>query len=144
MAFWRTYYHFIWATKERYPFISQQVEEELYPYMLGKVDHLGGIAHALNGVADHVHLVVSIPPRLAVSEFVKQIKGSSSHHISRTVPAASEFRWQDSYGVLSLGGKQLEVAIAYVNNQKEHHACNSTIPALEQDQSDSQSSQPGN
>jgi len=138
VAFWRTYYHLIWATKERYPFIREQVEEELYPYMRGKVHHLGGMVHALNGVADHVHLVASIPPSLAIADFVKHIKGSSSHHIRRAVPAASEFRWQDSYGVLSLGGKQLEVAIAYVNNQQLHHAEGSTIPALEQYQADRQ------
>jgi hypothetical protein len=78
----------------------------------------------------HVHLVVSIPPSCSVADFVRHIKGSSSRHINRTFPK-QHFGWQHEYGVFSLGGKQLEGAIAYVQQQKEHHASGSTRRGLE-------------
>ncbi|NJN31424.1 MAG: IS200/IS605 family transposase [Synechococcales cyanobacterium RM1_1_8] len=131
MAFWRTYYHLIWTTKEREPLIQPEVEALLYPYILGKVQHQGGIAHAANGVEDHVHLIVSIPPKLAIADFIQHIKGSSSRHIRQNTSVGQAFQWQRGYGVLSLGSKQLDIAIAYVENQKLHHAEKSTIPALE-------------
>ncbi|WP_254174692.1 IS200/IS605 family transposase [Planktothrix pseudagardhii] len=137
MAFWRTYYHLVWATKNRQPLITADRESELYGYIIGKADYLGCIVHAIGGVEDHIHLVVSIPPKLSVSEFVKTIKGSSAYHLNHT-PSTSGlgFSWQHGYGVLTLGGKQLEDAKAYVNNQKEHHCYGTTILGLEPDYQD--------
>lgn len=137
MAFWRTYYHVVWATENRHPLITADRESELYGYIIGKADYLGCIIHAIGGVEDHIHLVVSIPPKLSVAEFVKNIKGSSAYHLNHT-PSASNlgFSWQHGYGVLTLGGKQLEDAKAYVNRQKEHHCYGTTILALEPDYQD--------
>jgi putative transposase len=137
MAFWRTYYHLVWATENRQPLITTERESELYGYIIGKADYLGCIVHAIGGVEDHIHLVVSIPPKLSVSEFVKTIKGSSAYHFNHT-PSTSGlgFSWQHGYGVLTLGGKQLEDAKAYVNNQKEHHSYGTTILGLEPDYQD--------
>jgi putative transposase len=76
-----------------------------------------------------VHLVVSIPPKLAIAEFARRIKGSSSHFMNQTY--LEQFAWQREYGVFSLGGKQLSQAIAYVQNQKEHHATGKIMRAIE-------------
>ena len=73
MAFWRIYYHLVWTTKERESLITPVVEQHLYPYMKGKVKHLGEITHALGGVSDHIHLVASVPPKLSISEFVEHL-----------------------------------------------------------------------
>jgi len=137
MAFWRLYYHLIWATKERHPLITATIEPELYGYIRGKAHHLGCIVQAINGVEDHIHLVVSIPPKLSIADFVGRIKGSSSHHLNH-LPGNQQpqFAWQHGYGVLSLGSKQLEEAIAYVQRQKEHHARQTTIAALERDEAE--------
>ncbi|MBW4643574.1 MAG: transposase [Goleter apudmare HA4340-LM2] len=59
MAFWRTYYHLIWATESRQPLITTNRETELYRYIIGKADAIGGIIHAIDGVEDHIHLVLS-------------------------------------------------------------------------------------
>jgi putative transposase len=134
MSLWRTYYHLIWSTAERQPLITPILEPELYGYIRGKSDFLGCIIHAIGGIEDHIHIVVSIPPKLSISQFVKTIKGSSAYHLNH-LPLAlnSEFKWQQNYGVFSLGGKQLEEAKAYVNRQKEHHQQGTVIPALERD-----------
>ena len=134
MAFWRTYYHLVWATKGRQNLISLQREASFYKFIIGKADSLGCIIHAIGGTENHIHLVVSIPPNLAISDFVKKIKGSSTHQFNlESPPNAEKFSWQSGYGIFSLGSKQLNQAIAYVNNQKQHHAQGSTIVSLEKD-----------
>ncbi|MEM8640653.1 MAG: IS200/IS605 family transposase [Cyanobacteria bacterium P01_G01_bin.54] len=137
MAFWRTYYHLIWATHNRQPLIQPEYEKGLYGYIKGKADALGCILHAIGGVEDHIHLVVSIPPKLAVSEFVRRVKGGSAHYINHlSEEPGILLKWQEGYGVFSLGGKQLERAKAYVNRQKEHHAQETILAALERDSGD--------
>lgn len=131
MALWQLYYHLVWATKERLPLIQPSWEGDLHRYIIGKADGLGCIVHGVNGTEDHIHLVVSIPPTLAISEFVKKIKGSSSNYRNKTMTADDRFQWQAGYGVFSLGKRQLETAIAYVENQKQHHANNQIWTALE-------------
>ena len=132
MAFWRTYYHLIWATESRQPLITPDRESELYGYIIGKADAIGCIVHAIGGIEDHIHLVASIPPKIAIADFVKQIKGSSAYHLNHTPSASSlAFSWQHGYGVLTLGSKQLDDAKAYVINQKAHHLGKTAIPALE-------------
>ena len=62
MSFWRHYYHIVWATKARRPLITAQVEVRLYGYLVSKACELETHVYAINGIADHVHLVASIPP----------------------------------------------------------------------------------
>ncbi len=132
MSFWRLYYHLVWATKERQPFITPELEQELYGYIIGKANALGCITHAIGGIEDHIHLVESIPPKHAIKYFVQQVKGSSSHHLNYGVfSGGAKFQWQRGYGVFSLGSKQLPKAVAYVVNQKEHHQRGDLISALE-------------
>jgi putative transposase len=133
MAFWRLYYHLVWATKGRAPMITPEKEAKLYPYIIGKADTLNCIIHACDGIEDHIHLVISIPPHLSISELVKLLKGSSSHHLNQIFSNnPDKFGWQEGYGVFSLGQKQLGQAVAYVINQKIHHQQGSINSYLEQ------------
>ena len=83
MAFWRTYYHIVWGTKERQPLITPDRETNLYHYIIAKADNLNCIIHAINGIEDHIHLIASIPPSLSIAEFVQNIKGSSAHLLNK-------------------------------------------------------------
>lgn len=133
MALWRLYYHLVWATKERQPLIYPNKEVELYNYIIGKADALRCIVHAIGGMKDHIHVVVSIPPNLSIADFVKNIKGSSAHYMNQGLSASlNKFSWQEGYGVFSLGGKQLEQAVDYVKNQKAHHLNGTASAYLEQ------------
>ena len=133
MALWRLYYHLVWGTKQREPLINPEIETILYPYLLGKADANASIIHAIGGIEDHIHLVVYIPPSLSISHFVKTLKGSSSHYLNSRFPARfNRFGWQEGYGVFSLGRKQLEQAVTYVENQKLHHYNGSAIASLEE------------
>ncbi|MDZ7967751.1 MAG: IS200/IS605 family transposase [Nostoc sp. DedSLP03] len=122
MSLWRLYYHIVWTTKKRQPLITSDKETELYNFIINKSNSLNCRLHAIGGIEDHIHLVVSIPPTIAIAEFVKKIKGSSSHHFNHNLcPTSEKFTWQEGYGIFSLGSKQLEQAVIYVQNQKIHH-----------------------
>jgi len=82
---------------------------------------------------DHVHLAVSVPPRVAISAFVQAVKGSSSHLVNHVESdmGRETFGWQAEYGVLSFGERSLEDVVAYVENQVAHHAAREIRPEFE-------------
>lgn len=121
MPFWRTYYHLIWATKRRLPLIQPEIEPRLFAYLTNKAVELGIVVYAIGGWFDHVHMVVAIPPKLAVATAVKRLKGASSHFVNQSLGSADAFGWQRGYGVLTLGESQRARAEAYVRDQKRHH-----------------------
>ena len=137
MALWRVYYHFVWATKQRRPLITAELEKDLYGYIVGKAVALGAIVHAIDGTETHTHLVGSVRPTLAISDFMKGLKGSGAHYVNHgLIPYHTKFSWQGGYGVFSFSAKQLDDIVAYVRNQKDHHRLGTTIDALEQEDDD--------
>lgn len=122
MSFWRLYYHLVWATKNREPIITAAVEDELFRYLIHKTAELDVRLYAVNGWLEHIHLVAAIPPKIAVAEAVKTLKGGSSHYLNHIARLDFTFAWQRGYGALSVGERQLDIAVAYVLKQKEHHA----------------------
>jgi putative transposase len=131
MSFSRLFYHIVWATKNRQPLLTSEIEPIIYKYLRSKAAGLGGIVFAIGGIADHVHMAVSIPPKIAVATFVGQTKGIATARFNKEHLQFSPVYWQDGYGVFSVDGKRLPYVIAYVEKQKEHHAQHTTIPILE-------------
>ena len=130
MPYWRLFYHIVWSTKNREPLLTPTVESIIYGFLRSKATGLGAQVFALNGTLDHVHIVVSIPPKIAVAKFVGQIKAVASTRFNKSSPK-TPFFWQREYGVFSFDAKRLPNFVAYVEQQKEHHAQNALIPILE-------------
>jgi len=80
---------------------------------------------------DHVHLAVSIPPTLAVTDAIARLKGSASHYVNQSMAREGRFAWQSEYGVLSFGQRNLADVVDYVNNQPARHAANRLWRPLE-------------
>jgi putative transposase len=131
MAYWKLYYHFIWGTKNRLPLIDPAFESELYRAIAAKVNNMDGFVHAVGGTEEHVHLGVSVPPKVAPAKIVGDVKGNSSHYVNHVIKPDFEFYWQDEYGVLSFGEKNLSSIVKYILNQKQHHADGTLIAAME-------------
>ncbi|NWG34600.1 MAG: IS200/IS605 family transposase [Chloroflexi bacterium] len=131
MPYWKLYYHFVWATRNRLPLIDSILEPELYRAIAAKAQDMGGFVHAMGGMEDHVHLAVSIPPKLALAKFIGDVKGSSSHFVNHVIKPDFGFYWQDEYGVLSFGERNLVSVVRYVHNQKRHHTEGTLIAAME-------------
>ena len=131
MPYWRLFYHIIWGTKNRLPLIESAWESDLHGYIWGKATALECIPHAINGMQDHMHVVISIPPKLSVATLIGQLKGASSHRVNELFVSNNSFAWQIEYGVFSFSEKSLSTIVDYVKNQKKHHAENSLNIALE-------------
>ena len=121
MPFWRLYFHLVWATKNRQDLIIPEIEGRLYAYIVKKAAELGVYVYAINGWYDHAHLVVAIPPKHAVANIVKRLKGASSHYLNHHCELDYQFAWQRGYGALTVGELQRPKAEAYVQDQKQHH-----------------------
>ena len=131
MPYWRLFYHLVWGTKNREPLISPEVEPALFGFLRKKAIGLGATVYVLNGTHDHVHIVVSIPPNIAISKFVGQVKAVASTRMNQSRLFDIPFYWQHEYGVFSFDRKKLEGIIRYVEDQKKHHDEGTIIKALE-------------
>ncbi len=123
--------HLVWATWDRLPLLIGDVERDAQRAIEAKCGELGAEVLAIGGVEDHVHLLVRLPATLAVADLVKHIKGASAHLIAQRTHADHFFKWQGGYAAFSVSVGHLSRVTRYIANQREHHASNTLIPALE-------------
>jgi putative transposase len=133
MPYWQHYCHLVWATKHREPLIDNEIERIFRQTITTVCEQHRAKALAVGIMPEHVHLAMSIPPSIAISEFVGLIKGKSSFKVNQTahLDRLARFAWQAEYGLISFGARSLDSVIAYVNNQAQHHATNDLWPTFE-------------
>ena len=112
--------HIVFSTKNREEWIGQLIEERVWEYLGGIARNNDIVPVKIGGIDDHVHLVVSIPPTLAISKAVQLVKGGSSLWFHETF-RRSAFAWQDGYGAFTVNKSQLPDVVRYVERQREHH-----------------------
>ena len=120
-AYTELYYHLVWATWKRNPFLVQQMQQHLYRYISHKCEECGYRIYAVDGMEDHIHLAVRLGPTVCVSEALRKLKGSSSHFCNNVLDLESAFKWQVGYGALTFGKRDLPKIVEYVRNQKVRH-----------------------
>jgi putative transposase len=125
----RNYYseinlHLVWHTKNSLPLLKSQVEPLAHRFLKKRIiETPGAFVHEIGGTETHVHIAVSIPPTLTISEFIGQLKGGSSHDVNQAMGRGHKvLEWQTGYGVVSFGTRDLEWVNEYIRNQREHHA----------------------
>ena len=116
--------HVTWHTKESMPLLTQQVEPVAHRYVRQKIINTPGVfVHEIGGTETHIHVAVTIPPTLLISEFVGQLKGASSHDVNKQLGLRGQvLQWQAGYGVVSFGTGDLDWVKKYICNQREQHA----------------------
>jgi putative transposase len=115
--------HCVFSTKERRPFLSASIRERLWPYLGGIARENNIKALAIGGVADHVHLLLSLPTTLSISKAMQLLKGNSSKWLRETFPElrSQGFAWQGGFGSFSIGISGVEDTVCYIQKQEEHH-----------------------
>lgn len=113
--------HQVFSTKNREPTISGQVAPEIYAYLAGIAKDNGAHAISINGMPDHVHLLIKTSKTVPDSRFVKELKGGSSTWINQNQLIPGRFRWQAGYGWFSVSPKDTAQVVSYIQNQTEHH-----------------------
>lgn len=130
------YMHLIWGTWDRLPLITVDVEAKLYAAMNAKIQDLKCELVAIGGIDQQVHLLIRLHPMIAISDLVKEIKGSSSHFMTHVLAPNGFFKWQGSYSAFTLRKSDAPQLIAHIDNQKQHHQSCTTIAAWEEASSD--------
>ena len=130
-AYFEMYFHITWHTKSSLRLITPAIEADLYKFIRNRVFATeGAIIHAIGGIETHVHLGVSLPPTLQPAEWIGQIKGASSHHINQ-LHGQKSLQWQNGYGIVTFGEKDLKWVVGYIDNQKQRHASGNISERLE-------------
>jgi putative transposase len=133
MTYWRLYYHLVWSTRNRLPAIDDGAEVILRQVLVAEARQQSCLVHGIGCMPDHVHLAISIPPRVAVAEVVRTLKGSSSRTLKGHADHAQWPGWQSEYGVISFGERSLDDVLRYLRDQKAHHAAQTTRTSFEID-----------
>ena len=114
--------HLVFATKHRDPWIQPDMEQRLFAYCATVAQSEHGQILAMNGLPDHVHLLISLKPIVAPANFVRAIKANSSRFIHETFPDHRRFAWQAGYAIFSVSESVAPKVTTYINNQKQRHA----------------------
>lgn len=115
------YIQIVFAVDGRLSLIRDEFKEELYKYITGIVRNNKQKLIAINGMSDHVHVLIGLKPAMALADLVRDIKADSSDFINRKKWVRGRFNWQQGYGAFSYGHSQLNTIIRYIQNQEQHH-----------------------
>ena len=113
--------HIVFAVKNRENIIRKNYREELCKYITGIIKNKNQKLLAINGVSDHIHILIGITPSIAISDLVRDIKNNSSKFINEKKWVLGKFQWQEGYGAFSYSRSQRPEIIAYIENQENHH-----------------------
>ena len=115
------YIHFVFAVQNRLSLIKDNWQIDLYRYINGVIEKHGHKQFAINGMPDHVHILVSMNPKQASSELMFEVKRSSSIWINDNRLVKGRFSWQEGFGAFSYGKSQVPDVCRYIENQQIHH-----------------------
>ena len=115
-------YHIVFSTKGRQRWLTDGFRENVFGYIAGTTKTLNGFAIKVGGYYDHAHLLVRIPAKIAVSDFVGKLKANTSKHINETSGLIRKFGWQDGFGAFTVSLSSKDAVYAYIEKQMEHHS----------------------
>jgi len=114
-------FHIIFSTKDRQPLLDSNVRPRMHGYAATICRDLGAELVHVGGMADHVHIVITLPRTLSQAQLIEQIKKTSSKWIKTLDTRYRGFSWQRGYGAFSVSSSQLEAVLQYIKGQPEHH-----------------------
>jgi len=120
-TFSQIYIQIVFAVKGRQNLIHSSFEEEVYKYISGIISGKRQKSLAVNGMADHIHLLVGLKPAMCISDLVRDIKNNSTNFINEHNWLKTKFSWQEGFGAFSYSESNYGKVIDYIKNQKQHH-----------------------
>lgn len=119
MSYTNFLYHIVFGTKRRAQIIDPDIKPRLYQYLGGTVRGLDGIALEINGMSEHIHLLVKLKPTICFSDFLRDLKSNSSSWAKEN--GVPRFAWQRRYGAFTVSESQLQIVRNYIRDQEKHH-----------------------
>jgi len=113
--------HLVFSTKERYPFLSKDVRDDLNGYIVGILRKCECHSIMVGSVGDHVHVLFILSKNRALKDVVREIKAGSSRWLKSRGESFEKFQWQGGYSAFSVSQSKVEAVIKYIRGQEEHH-----------------------
>ena len=120
-TFSQIYIQTVFAVSNRMSLIKPGFKEDLYKYIAGIVRNQKQKLISINGMPDHLHILIGLRPSMALADLVREIKADSTNFINKNKLVHGRFSWQEGYGAFSCGHSQLDTIIRYIQNQEKHH-----------------------
>lgn len=111
--------HIVFSTQGHLPLITSEINAELFAYMGGLIKELKGKPIIINGMSDHVHLLILLPPNVSVSDAMRFVKANSSRWLKERF--GKKFAWQKGFGAFSVSRSNVDAVVKYIKNQEQHH-----------------------
>ena len=115
------YFHIVFAVKGRSNYISEQWKDELYKYISGIIANKNQKLMIVNGMPNHIHLLIGTKPNCNLSDLIRDIKANSSKWINEKKFTNFHFEWQTGFGAFTVSQSVVPKVIEYIKNQEEHH-----------------------
>lgn len=120
-SYYKIWIHVVWSTKERQPLLHQSFRKELFQHLKEKAKQEEIHLSMVNGIDNHVHALISLNPKFALSNVLNSLKGESSHWINSQNFLQVKFAWQRGYSAFSVSESQVSKVRNYIKSQEEHH-----------------------
>jgi len=120
-VFTQLYTHLVFSPKYRERLLKKEIRPEVFSYISGIITNRKHKSIIINGMLDHIHILIGLNPNDKISDLVGTIKKSSSTFINEMGWFRGKFHWQDGYGAFSYGKSQLDDIYNYIKNQEIHH-----------------------
>lgn len=123
MPFIKVYIHFVWSTKNRFPFLnSLELREKMWKHIKENGKEKGIFIDFVNGYSDHCHCLVSLKSDQTIQKVIQMIKGESAFWFNNQNFILEKFGWQDEYFAVSVSESMIENVRYYIRNQETHHS----------------------
>lgn len=121
MSYVRIWVHLVFATKNRQPFLRNEIRYEVQKHIMQNCLEKNIFLQAVNGYTDHLHCLISLGKEQSIAQVTQLIKGESSYWINENKLCETKFAWQKEYYAVSVSESQLQRVIHYIKNQEKHH-----------------------
>ncbi|MCC7307589.1 MAG: IS200/IS605 family transposase [Acidobacteria bacterium] len=121
MPWVRVWLHFVWSTKNRHPYLTDEIRSKVLAHIRENARVKGIYIDFINGWVDHVHCLISLGTDQTIEKIIQLIKGESSFWINKNKLTKTKFEWQDEYFVVSVNEGSLDGVRKYIAKQEEHH-----------------------
>lgn len=113
--------HLTFSTKHREPWIRQSIASDLHAYGTTVLNNAGCVTLAMNGMADHIHVLFNLARVKAIADVVEELKTSTSKWIKINGRDFHGFHWQTGYAAFSVSRSNVDQVIQYIRDQESHH-----------------------
>jgi len=121
MSYTQLIYHIVIRTKYSRPTIPNEHSEELYRYISGFIKNKKSYLYRINGMPEHIHILVGLHSTWSLADFVKVLKTSTNSWMKANDKFPDFEAWGEKYGAFTCFYRGKESVIEYIKNQRKHH-----------------------